>query len=88
MIHSSTDKSLEVVASCQASNPTAINGGDDEGGYPYYEQMDVAVEPQYESLDDYDRLARHSVGKTHPEVVCADCPAYESIENRDNFITV
>ena len=57
--------------------------GGGEGEEPVYEEMDSVahVEPQYESLEEYDRLNRHhqDVEKA-VEIAFALCPAYESLE--------
>ena len=82
------------VTSCSASNPVAIvedsGHGGGEGEEPFYEQMDSVahVEPQYESLEEYDKLKRHhqDVGKA-VEMAFALCPAYESLETSNTLET-
>ena len=44
--------------------------------YPYYEQMDLDEEPQYESLEDYDKRPSSGADKI-PQPKHADCPVYE-----------
>jgi hypothetical protein len=62
--------------------PSACNAGavvDVE--CPYYEQMDLYedAEPQYESLEEYDKLATCSSAGADklPQPKHADCPVYE-----------
>ena len=47
--------------------------------YPYYEQVDlVDGEPQYESLEDYDKLPGSGADKM-PQLKHAVCPVYEPV---------
>ena len=65
---------------CSASNPIVVTGVNSETvEYPYYEQVDlVDGEPQYESLEDYDKLPSNTCGADKlPQLKHADCPVYE-----------
>ena len=70
--HYSNEKQEAVL---NVSNPAAITKvGLDSEEYGFYEHVDVEGEPQYESLEEYDRLG---IGANKSLPVCADCPAYE-----------
>ena len=82
ILYCSGETKQDIVPS--ASNPEAVT--DIES--PYYEEMDlhhVHEEPQYESLDEYDRLPISSTyADKIPQPKHADCPVYEPTIN-DNW---
>ena len=60
-----------------ASNPGAVTDIETVE-YSHYEEMDLYEEPQYESLEEYDKLPSSvCTEKVGPQPKHADCPVYE-----------